>query len=324
MKVSVLIPTFNRVALLREALASARGQTYPDVEILVSDNGSADRTREFVEQVAAVDRRVRLLPLRASPEMFSNFNYLIEQSRGDAFCLLADDDRWLPTFIEELARPLEHDPAIVASFCDHWIIGADGSRLARASEDHARAYGRIGLPAGRVGDPVAVALVQTMCAMFTMYRSSVFQAERFDLKCGGAADVDFSVRAALAGGLFYVDRRLAEYRAHPNTVTATRTPFMLDGAMYAYGKHTFDNTAHEEARLARLRSACRTKAIYACTRNRREWWESVGMYRRNGGSMAHPGILLSCALAALPHHAAEALRGGLKRARRAARAMLDE
>jgi len=318
-KVSILIPTFNRLALLTESLESARRQTYSNLEILVSDNGSTDRTREFVEGIAAGDRRVRLLPLRASPQMFSNFNYLIEQSAGDAFCLLADDDRLLPDYAEQLVGPLAGDKASAVSFCDHWIISAEGARLAEGSDRHSHFYGRASLAPGRVADPIAVVLRQTMSVMFAMYRSSVFRNTRFDLACGGAADVDFAIRAARAGELFYVDRRLAEYRAHASTVTATRTSFMLDGAMHAYGKHTFDNPVHEGIRRSRLRAGCRAKAVYACTRNRREWWESVQRYRQSGGSLARPAILLSCALAALPHQAAETVRGCLKGVRAVAK-----
>jgi glycosyltransferase involved in cell wall biosynthesis len=284
----------------------------------VADDGSTDGTQNFVRELSAIDSRVRLLPPRPSSGyamMFANWNYAIAQSRGEAFCMLGDDDRLLPEFVESMVRPLAENPAVVASFCNHWVIDASGSRLRDATETHSRHYGRADLPAGVVADPLAVALRQTMAVVAAMYRASIFRGEAFDLSCGGAADIDYGIRAARIGPLYYVDDRLVEYRAHANTTTSTRTAFMIDGTIRAYSKHTFPGPAHEAMRRARLRRAFLTKAVFICTKDRREWWESVRMYRRHGGSLAQPAILLSAGLALLPKGAGEFVRGGLKRTR---------
>jgi GT2 family glycosyltransferase len=247
--------------------------------------------------------------------MFANWNYAIAQSRGDAFCMLGDDDRLLPGFVERMVRPLAENPAVVASFCNHWVIDASGSRLREATGTHSRHYGRADLPAGVVTDPLTVALRQSIAVVAAMYRASIFRGEAFDLSCGGAADIDYGIRAARFGPLYYVDDRLVEYRAHANTTTSTRTAFMIDGTIRAYSKYTFPGSAHEAIRRARLRQACLTKAVFISTKDRREWWESVRMYRRNGGSLAQPAILLSAGLALLPKGAGEFVRRGLKRTR---------
>jgi glycosyltransferase involved in cell wall biosynthesis len=314
-KVSILIPAFNRLALVKESLESARRQTYANIEILVSDDGS-DGTSEFVETLSKLDPRVRLLPRRAGgANMFTNWNYLVDKSQGDAFCMLADDDRLLPEFVEKLIRPLAEDPEVVASFCDQWMVTVDAVRLQQATDQHSRHYGRADLATGRVADPIAAALKQSISVVSAVYRASVFRREPFDVGCGFAADVDYGVRAALAGPLFYVDERLVEYRAHPGTTTSTKTWSMIDDAIRAYSKHTFENPVHERIRFACLQSRYRAMAVYACTRDRRTWWQSVRMYLQYGGSLGAPTILLSFALALLPHGTAEALRGGLKTVR---------
>ena len=315
MKVSIIIPTLNRQALLSESLDSARRQTHEDLEIIVSDNGSTDRTPAFLAEVAATDSRIRLLRHDPTIGMIAHFNLLLQQIRGDAFCFLPDDDRMLPRFVEKLQAPLAADPAVVASFCDHWIIGAAGERLPEPSDLSSRLYGRTGLPAGRVADPLTIALRQTLTVPFTLYRASVFRQELFDETCGGAADIDYGIRAARAGSLCYVDERLGDYRVHAERTTTTHTAFMIDGAIRAYSKHSFADGSHERLRLELLRSKYRVKAVYICTRDRRQWWDSVRMYRRTGGRLAHPGILLSCALAMLPHRAGETVRGWLKTVR---------
>ena len=87
MKVSVLIPTLNRVGYLKESLDSARRQTHTDLEILVSDDGSTDGSQNYARSLEAVDARVRLLPPNPRPGLFNNINYLVEHASGDAFCV---------------------------------------------------------------------------------------------------------------------------------------------------------------------------------------------------------------------------------------------
>jgi hypothetical protein len=96
-------------------------------------------------------------------------------------------------------------------------------------------------------------------------------------------------------------------------MTSTRTAFMLDGAIQAYGKHRFDEPAHEALRLARLRQAYAVKALFVCSKDRAQWRESIRGYRRSGGSLARPKILLSYAWAALPKRAVEAMRNNIRR-----------
>ena len=57
--VTVVIPTFNRLALLREAIESVKAQTYEDWELLVVDDGSTDHTAEYVQ--AQQDQRIDLI-----------------------------------------------------------------------------------------------------------------------------------------------------------------------------------------------------------------------------------------------------------------------
>ncbi|HTM33891.1 MAG TPA: hypothetical protein VL263_21405, partial [Vicinamibacterales bacterium] len=117
---------------------------------------------------------------------------------------------------------------------------------------------------------------------------------------------------ARAGALYYVAERLAEYRAHAGTVTSTRSAFMMDGAITAYAKHHFDQPPHEALRLARLRQAYAVKALFACSKDRAQWRESIRGYRNSGGSLATPKILLSFAWAMLPKAVSEALRAAAK------------
>ena len=311
MKVSVLIPTLNRLSMLRESLASARRQTHRDLEILVSDDGSSDGTRDFVRQVEAIDSRVRLLSKNPHRGLFENINHLIQHCTGDAFCILADDDRLLPAFVEKLIYPLL-DGQIVASFCDHWVLDSAGRRLKEVTDHNSRIYGRSDLPSGKVEDALTQAMKGSMCMGFSLYRAGTFRQQFFDLSCGGAADFDYAIRAAQLGKLIYVNERLGEYRDHEASATATRPAYMINGIIRVFSKHLFSDPRHEQMRREILGSKHRIKALYSCAIDREECLRSLGAYLRLGGHPLHPKILLAISLAMLPRRAARRVKSALR------------
>jgi glycosyltransferase involved in cell wall biosynthesis len=89
--VTIGIPTYNRASgYLREALESALAQTYPNIEIVVADNCSPDNTRAVVESYA--DARIRYFRHDPGLKPNDNFNFCLQQARGDYFLMLHDDD----------------------------------------------------------------------------------------------------------------------------------------------------------------------------------------------------------------------------------------
>lgn len=89
--VTIGIPTYNRAdRFLRTAVESALTQTYPNIEIIVSDNCSADQTQAVVKSYE--DKRISYFRHSENIGANNNFNFCLEQARGDYFLLLQDDD----------------------------------------------------------------------------------------------------------------------------------------------------------------------------------------------------------------------------------------
>ena len=300
MKISILLPTLNRLHLLKQSLDSARIQTYRNIEILVSDDGSTDGSQNFIREIEFIDSRVHLLSKNPQPGLFTNINYLISRSKGDAFCILADDDRLLANFVDELAKPLLEDCEVIASFCDHWIINVEGNLLKEESDNNSLNYGRTRLPEGIVNDPLTYVINGTMCIGFSLYRSSVFRQELFDISCGGAADVDYSIRASQLGKLYYINKRLGEYRSHEGSISATKLLYMNAGAIQTFNKYSFSQTRHEQMRKIALLSKYRIYAFYICAKDRRECLDSIGKYIALRGNPLDAKIILSLILTLLP------------------------
>lgn len=109
-RVSVGIPTYNRVGGLRRAVESALDQAYPDLEVVISDNASTDGTRDYCEGLAARDPRVRYLRQAENRGLVPNFLEVLHRASGPYFCWLADDDQLGPGSLPHLVAYLESHP----------------------------------------------------------------------------------------------------------------------------------------------------------------------------------------------------------------------
>jgi glycosyltransferase involved in cell wall biosynthesis len=119
--VSICIPTYNSAAFLKEAIDSARRQTYDNLEIVVSDNASTDGTQEMV--AAIPDPRIRYYRNRANLGMVANFRRVLAESRGKYVCLLNSDDLMDPGFIQWAVQAMEARPRATFAFASIRFFG---------------------------------------------------------------------------------------------------------------------------------------------------------------------------------------------------------
>ena len=101
--VSVGIPTYNRPEGLRRTLEYITGQTYKNLEIIVSDNCSPGlETEAVVKEFITKDSRIQYYRQDENIGSSSNFKFVLEKAAGEFFMWAADDDIWEPTFILQL------------------------------------------------------------------------------------------------------------------------------------------------------------------------------------------------------------------------------
>jgi glycosyltransferase involved in cell wall biosynthesis len=105
--VTIAIPTYNRAdSYLGCALESATNQTYGNVEVIVSDNCSTDSTEEVVRGFSAPC--LRYFKHAENIGANGNFNFCVEQAKGDYFLLLPDDDLIDEDFVELCMEAANH------------------------------------------------------------------------------------------------------------------------------------------------------------------------------------------------------------------------
>jgi glycosyltransferase involved in cell wall biosynthesis len=110
--ISVAIATYNRAAMVRQAIESALAQSRPPDEIVVSDDASTDGTRQVLAALAAADSRLRVLARERNSGGVPNWNAAIAATRGDLIAWCSDDDRFLEDHLRASAEYLESNPEI--------------------------------------------------------------------------------------------------------------------------------------------------------------------------------------------------------------------
>lgn len=124
--VSVLIPAWNRERHIEAAVRSALDQTMPDLEVIVSDNASTDRTCEIVERLAAEDPRVRLIRQGQNIGPVPNWRACASVARGKYAKILWSDDVDHPEFLERGIAALEACSASRLYLANVSLIDAEG------------------------------------------------------------------------------------------------------------------------------------------------------------------------------------------------------
>jgi glycosyltransferase involved in cell wall biosynthesis len=123
--VSVGVPVFNGEAFLEDAIRSALGQTLDDLELILCDNASSDRTAEICRDYAARDPRVRYFRNPRNLGAAANYNLVFSHARGRYFKWLAHDDHMLPSFLAKTYRVLEERSDAV--LCNTVVLYIDGT-----------------------------------------------------------------------------------------------------------------------------------------------------------------------------------------------------
>jgi glycosyltransferase involved in cell wall biosynthesis len=109
-RLTIAIPTVNRAGLLSRAIESALAQTSPDIEILVSDNGSTDETPAVMNRYAG--RGLRTFRHEKTVNAARHGQFLMEQAHGEYFLGLSDDDFLEPEFAVEVLALFDRHPEL--------------------------------------------------------------------------------------------------------------------------------------------------------------------------------------------------------------------
>ena len=215
-KVTIGIPTLNRVGYLQLALESAFAQSYRNLEIIVSDNASHDGTAKFLSGLD--DSRLRVISQERRIPMIQNWNTCVFAATGEFFLLLSDDDILRATAVEELVAGYlnegTEEDAVGIVYCGGYEIDSVGTVIRTFRHSPRKESAR-----------------RLISAFFNSERDLWFCAILFrigDILSGFSLDYKVSSDSAALiqatirhGQAVFVPRELVCYRVHQNATNST-------------------------------------------------------------------------------------------------------
>ena len=211
--VTVVMPTFNRASLLPRAVHSVLGQTMPDLELLVVDDGSEDDSLEVLADCA--EARLRVLP-REHRGVSAARNAALAEARGELVAYLDTDNVWSPQFLEVMTEELREQD--VLAYCGRHLFLLDGpphdARVV-GRKTHSPSY-----------NPASLLRHNSIDNNVIVHRRElVDEVGGFDETLSWLVDWDFVVRIVLRHpfAIRHVDQVLCDYhyyrRGHVPTIT---------------------------------------------------------------------------------------------------------
>ncbi len=124
--VSIGLPVWNEAARIVECINRIQRQTYPNIEICISDNSSTDDTYELVKKLAAEHGNIRLQQHQQNIGAVRNYDAVRRMARGDYFMWLGADNSIEPTYVQKMVRELDEHPAAAVAHSATLRVGSNG------------------------------------------------------------------------------------------------------------------------------------------------------------------------------------------------------
>ena len=211
-EVSIILPTWNRLPLLRKAIDSALTQTWRDFELVVADDGSTDGTRDYLAAIG--DPRVRPIWLEHRGDLTSARSAGLRHARGEWVAFLDSDDLWLPEKLALQLQRLAAHPACRWSYTGYLLVDADERPLPERSAVLGRPI------SGHILEPLLRFEVAVSVVAMLVQRSLIDEIGGFDEMIPIRSDYDFALRLAARSEVCALPENLTWVREHAGRTTA--------------------------------------------------------------------------------------------------------
>lgn len=201
--VTVITPTYNRGAFLKETILSVLNQNYPNIEYIVLDGQSTDNTSQVVEEFKG---RIIWNSHKNRGEQWA-VNKGFSMAKGEIIGVINSDDPLLPGAIKEIVSVMTKNPKLIGAYPDWIKIDKKGKEIERVvAPDYDFEY--------------MIRMHKMIPGPATFFRKNVIKKlKKRDDRFKYVGDFDFVLRAGLIGDFARVPKFLATFRIHPGAAT---------------------------------------------------------------------------------------------------------
>ena len=221
--VTVCIPTYNGQTYLKECLDSVSAQTFPDFEIVATDDHSSDRTMAILGEYQKKDPRIHVSRNPKNLGLVGNWNRCVELAKGEWIKFVFQDDRIAPACLEKLVSASGKDGSMTV--CRREILfDAESDELRSVYRKYLDTYtvekifpgatdispetfreNVLGVLAWNfIGEPNTVLLRKNVFLRYGPFHPHLIQL----------CDYEYWIRVAIHTGFTYVPETLASFRVH--------------------------------------------------------------------------------------------------------------
>lgn len=210
MRISILLPVYNGMPYICEAVESVLAQGLQDWELIISDNGSTDGTRNYLKSLN--DSRIRIYEQPLNLGIMGNLNFLLAHAKAPVAKILGHDDRLLPGCLERTDLFMQDRPDCAVSRC--WASG-DSVRYQKGGnlEWEGLLPSRLDPQASSLAFATFGNLVGNICRA-ACRPTLILQAGGFNQEFPAAGDYEAWLRVARQFGLDFQNEELVYERVH--------------------------------------------------------------------------------------------------------------
>jgi glycosyltransferase involved in cell wall biosynthesis len=214
-RICVLVPAYNHQQYVGEAIASVLAQDWPDIQLLVMDDGSTDGTLDVAARAIKGERRVACsLTSQSNAGVSITLNRLMESADGELLAILNSDDCYAPGRLERIAGRAEGNESFFGFSGVDFVETGGANDLARLKEWYADAL-RMAACLPSAGFAMLLANLTISSSNFVFSRDLVAKSGGFDPSLPLTQDWDFVLRCLPFAEPVFQPESLLRYRVHP-------------------------------------------------------------------------------------------------------------
>lgn len=220
-KVSIVLPVYNGEHRVSKAIDSILAQTYKNLELIIVNDCSTDKTSEILKEYERKDPRIKVLNNEINLNLPKSLNRGFSKVTGDYLTWTSDDNAFNVDAISKMVKYLDEHKDTDMVYCDFDIVELDSTYRSTT----------------KTLEPDEIRYENAVGACFLYTRELAEKAGEYDSELFLAEDYEYWIKAYLNGNLHHIPEVLYEYGWHDESLTVTKERQVYHKTFEAKDKH---------------------------------------------------------------------------------------